>query len=591
MSDAATEPQIDFEPEAIDFQPEAPPIPSVRDVMRMSGVTAAVQGPQPPNPRMRRMGLFAAEDVDQKPSQGMFSAEDAQPAQAQGKFAAEDIQTPENAAPSVPSVRDVMRMSGVTAPVQGPQLPNPMVAQPKNKPPANYDTPLTPGQESRFQQWKQQYAPKDSGEDYDLRGAYLAGLKPDPQTGHWPDTFKKPNEPTFSVESKYAQFAPEKAGRWEGPNHDQFVPPAAAAPNSTVRDVMKMSQPWRSKEQSDADIGRIAQGPKGAPPVGTFGNRPPAISAPGVAEGEPPSEADRLFAAQRQASERRVGAPLTLEEKRIAPIYGRDREFGDQNYTTSRGGFPSRQITPQAPPILKLDQPQPPTVTPQEETAPKQRVTLVSTGFGTPTWIANDGTIEAREEAARLNAAEGEAVRGVTGVAGYPKIAAGAKTLVPTSTQPYPSAREVMGAGAEVLGGAGQALTPAAIVGGVTAPWTTAGARLQRVVALRKRKLQRSATARERRCCARAVENGDGKVARYAGRTARSSRRSQCTRSYRRREALQIPQHASQHSRRLGSPHRFRNRTRPHLRFRLDGEGQRRGRQSSDREVRTESRG
>src|ERR1700675_2719861 len=57
-------------------------------------------------------GVFAAEDVDQgAPQQGRFSAEDAEPAQAQGKFAAEDIQSPENAAPPVPSVRDVMRMS------------------------------------------------------------------------------------------------------------------------------------------------------------------------------------------------------------------------------------------------------------------------------------------------------------------------------------------------------------------------------------------------------------------------------------------------------------------------------------------------
>lgn len=92
-------------------------------------------------------------------------------------------------------------------------------------PPQSYDTPLTPQEETSFQTWKKIYAPKDSGEDYDLRGAFKAGLKPDPKTKHWPDTFKKPNEPTFSNESIYYKFAPEKAGSWTGPKHDQFVPP------------------------------------------------------------------------------------------------------------------------------------------------------------------------------------------------------------------------------------------------------------------------------------------------------------------------------------------------------------------------------
>jgi hypothetical protein len=91
----------------------------------------------------------------------------------------------------------------------------------------SYDTPLKPDEETAFQAWKKQYAPKDSGADYDLRGAFKAGLKPDPQTGHWPDTFKKPNHPTFSDESIYAKNRPDLAGHWTGPHHDQYVPPVA----------------------------------------------------------------------------------------------------------------------------------------------------------------------------------------------------------------------------------------------------------------------------------------------------------------------------------------------------------------------------
>jgi len=89
---------------------------------------------------------------------------------------------------------------------------------------SSYDTKLSPQEERQFQIWKQQYAPKDSGGDYDLRGAFKAGLKPDPRTGHWPDTFKKPNHPTFSNESQYAVGADAaKAGHWEG---DKFIPPS-----------------------------------------------------------------------------------------------------------------------------------------------------------------------------------------------------------------------------------------------------------------------------------------------------------------------------------------------------------------------------
>lgn len=81
-----------------------------------------------------------------------------------------------------------------------------------------------------FQAWKDQYAPGDSGEDYDYQGAFLHGARPGPD-GHWPDTWKKPNHPTFSNESIYAGLAknnPEFTkggatlpGHWEG---DKFVP-------------------------------------------------------------------------------------------------------------------------------------------------------------------------------------------------------------------------------------------------------------------------------------------------------------------------------------------------------------------------------
>lgn len=89
--------------------------------------------------------------------------------------------------------------------------------------PVKYETRLTSSEEVKFQQWKRKYSPKDSGYDYDLRGAFKAGLRPDSHTGHWPDTFKKPWHPTFSIESKYAVGANRPyAGHWQG---RRFTPP------------------------------------------------------------------------------------------------------------------------------------------------------------------------------------------------------------------------------------------------------------------------------------------------------------------------------------------------------------------------------
>lgn len=98
-------------------------------------------------------------------------------------------------------------------------------APPIVSPPQPYTTSLTSSEEKQFKAWKQAYAPGDSGEDYDLRGAFKAGVTPDPETGHMPDTFKKPNHPTFSIESQYLRAAPLSAGRWTGPNHDIYAPP------------------------------------------------------------------------------------------------------------------------------------------------------------------------------------------------------------------------------------------------------------------------------------------------------------------------------------------------------------------------------
>ncbi|MGX9389621.1 cell wall hydrolase [Nitrobacteraceae bacterium UC4449_H16] len=94
------------------------------------------------------------------------------------------------------------------------------------RPSKSYDTQLSAEDEKKFQAWKETNAPNDSGADYDLRGAFKAGVTP-AANGHWPDTYKKPNHPTFSDQSQYATGADKaKAGRWEG---DKFISPQVTA--------------------------------------------------------------------------------------------------------------------------------------------------------------------------------------------------------------------------------------------------------------------------------------------------------------------------------------------------------------------------
>ena len=99
---------------------------------------------------------------------------------------------------------------------------------------ATYDTPLTADQEAKYQKWRATLPkPLQYEGDYDLRGYWL-----DPETvkdgikdgQHFTDTYKKPNHPTFSVESKYAVGADlARAGRWEG---EKFIPPRGMYPGS-----------------------------------------------------------------------------------------------------------------------------------------------------------------------------------------------------------------------------------------------------------------------------------------------------------------------------------------------------------------------
>lgn len=70
-----------------------------------------------------------------------------------------------------------------------------------------YNTVLSAEDESKFRKWLDVQSQKLKRPiwrdlyDYDLRGFFASGG--DMDGGHLPDTFKKPNHPTFSSESKW----------------------------------------------------------------------------------------------------------------------------------------------------------------------------------------------------------------------------------------------------------------------------------------------------------------------------------------------------------------------------------------------------
>ena len=69
---------------------------------------------------------------------------------------------------------------------------------------SKYDTKLTPSQEAKYKLAATKAGRINDTVNYDLRGAWLNNPKSISNTGHLTDTYKKPNHPTFSTDSKYS---------------------------------------------------------------------------------------------------------------------------------------------------------------------------------------------------------------------------------------------------------------------------------------------------------------------------------------------------------------------------------------------------
>lgn len=131
--------------------------------------------------------------------------------------------------------------AGTTAPVLAQQLGSvgPQAPQEQAEPPdfsTKYNTALAPAEESQYQAWVAQMSQTQGRDmnndlyDYDLRGAWKADAQA-ATNGHLPDTWKKPNHPTFSDQSQYHGQDGFTGGTWGG---DDAAPTFTPGPTNLL---------------------------------------------------------------------------------------------------------------------------------------------------------------------------------------------------------------------------------------------------------------------------------------------------------------------------------------------------------------------
>lgn len=100
---------------------------------------------------------------------------------------------------------------------------------------SDYNTKLSPADEAAFQAWAKANHRTGDSYDYDMRGAWKHMVKQS-ANGHFPDTYKKPNHPTFSNESQYAVGPALQGGQW---GDNSFTP---GATNLRFRSLAELQQ-------------------------------------------------------------------------------------------------------------------------------------------------------------------------------------------------------------------------------------------------------------------------------------------------------------------------------------------------------------
>jgi hypothetical protein len=125
---------------------------------------------------------------------------------------------------------------------------------------SNFNTGLTKQEFNEFLNWaKQRYGSKErilyEMGAYDLQGAWKAIKKGeidfDPQTGHLPDTYKKPNHITFSNESRYSDDKDFIGGQWRKEKGKWKFKPSPLTIKLYGKDYLRE---YFSEYEKDADL-------------------------------------------------------------------------------------------------------------------------------------------------------------------------------------------------------------------------------------------------------------------------------------------------------------------------------------------------
>ncbi len=105
-----------------------------------------------------------------------------------------------------------------------------------------YNTKLNAADEKAFQEWAAKNGRANDTYDYDLRGAFKNGAAQS-ENGHLPDTYKKPNHPTFSDQSMYHGVDGNVGGTWgRQDGKDTYTPSETNLKNMSPAELQQYFQ-------------------------------------------------------------------------------------------------------------------------------------------------------------------------------------------------------------------------------------------------------------------------------------------------------------------------------------------------------------
>lgn len=135
-----------------------------------------------------------------------------------------------------------------------------MTHDPKRKP----VTVIPPEREREFREWAKRNQIRDldhPDSKYDYRGAFMGGIGSEVSKvdglPHWPDTFKLPGHPTFSVESQYST-GPNDGGTWGGPDGESFTPGPGQGVSVGRPTIDSIFNDWSRELRARPDATRVA---------------------------------------------------------------------------------------------------------------------------------------------------------------------------------------------------------------------------------------------------------------------------------------------------------------------------------------------